>query len=303
MRCLSVAVVVLTLAGCATDGTAKGRPLPRPHFTLPYSLAYGPDGALYIGDGGAGRILRYDRARTRLTVFARGFRTPAHMIRSGSFLIVTDLENHRVVRVDRRGRVTKLADVRAAVGVAQHGASEYVSSLESFIVKVDLETRVVERIAGDGTPASSGDAGPARQAQVETPHGIATDAAGNLYLDGAGTIRRIDADTGTITTVSREEAFSFEIAPDGTIYFCEGHPTGGSVRRLEHDGSATVLAGNGRLAPAADGAARTRGLLPADVLQTPNGRALLIAQTRPFPAVRRLDLRTGRLTTILRGRR
>ena len=295
-------LLVLTLVACEAAGAAKDEAPPPPRFTLPYALAYGLDGALYIGDGGTGRILRYDFGSTRLTVFARGLRTPAHMIRSGAFLIASDLENHRVVRVDRRGRVTKLADVRAPVGVAQHGTRIFVSSLESFIVEVDLATRAVRRIAGDGTPESTGDGGPASAAQVETPHGIAADAGGNLYLDGAGTIRRIDAATGTISTVSREEAYSFEIGPDGTIWFVEGNPSGGSVRRLEPDGSATVLAGNGRLRPSADGPGPTRGLLPADALLTPNGRALLVAQTRPFPAVRRLDLRTGRLTTLFRSR-
>jgi hypothetical protein len=296
------ALLALTLVACEAAGAAKEQRPPPPRFALPYALVYGPDGALYIGEGGAGRILRYDFGTKRLTVFARGFRTPAHVIRSGAFLIASDLENHRVVRVDRRGRVTKLVGVRAPVGLAQHGNRLFVSSLESFIVEVDLATREVRQIAGDGTPESTGDGGPASAARVETPHGIATDAQGNLYLDGGGTIRRIDAATGTISTVSREEAFSFEIGPDGTIWFVEGRPSGGSVRRLEADGSATVLAGNGTLRPGADGPGPTRGLLPADVLLTQNGRALLVSQTRPFPAVRRLDLRTGRLTTILRSR-
>ena len=295
MQRLAVIALAVLLGACDSAGAAK-QPRPQPTFAIPYALEYGPDGALYIADGGLGRVLRYDLGKKRLTVFARGVPEPAQLVSDGSALYVSEIRTNRILRIDRRGRVTKLADVRAPAGLALRSSTLYVSSLESFIVAIDLHTRAVRRIAGDGTPESSGDGRPAGEARVESPHGIEFDPEGNLYLSAGETIRRIDAATGIISTVAHVSAFQFEIAPDGTIYFVQGDPRGGRVLRLEPDGTATTIAGNGTLAG-------PRALLPSDLLLTRDRRALLIGQTRPFPAVRRLDLRTGRLTTLVRGRR
>jgi sugar lactone lactonase YvrE len=294
-------VVALTLVACGAAGAAKAPPQPR--FSIPYALEFGPDGALYIADGGFGRVLRYVQATKRRSVFARGIAEPVQMIRDGQLLYVSDIRANRVVRIDRRGRVRKLADMRAPAGLALHGSKLYVSSLESFIDAIELESGAVERIAGDGTPESTGDGGLARDAHVESPHAIAFDPAWNLYVEGAGTIRRIDAATGVITTVSRQPGSQFAIARDGTVYFTAGSPSGGTVRRLEPDGSATIIAGNGTLRPAGDRRRGTTvGMLPTDLLLTRDESALLVGQSRPFPAVRRLDLRTGVITTLVRGR-
>ena len=59
-------------------------------------------------------------------------------------------------------------------------------------------------IAGDGTGANTGDGGPASDAQVSYPRGLDFDDDGNLYIASFSgkTIRRIDADSGVITTVA-----------------------------------------------------------------------------------------------------
>ena len=62
--------------------------------------------------------------------------------------------------------------------------------------------RSVSVIAGTGRCGYSGDGGPATNAQLDDPNGIAFDAAGNLYLADSNNhrIRRIDS-RGIITTV------------------------------------------------------------------------------------------------------
>src|SRR5262249_9809840 len=55
-------------------------------------------------------------------------------------------------------------------------------------------------IAGTGVPGFSGDGGPAVQAQLAYPTGIALDELGNIYVADVPRIRRIDA-RGIITTI------------------------------------------------------------------------------------------------------
>jgi hypothetical protein len=66
---------------------------------------------------------------------------------------------------------------------------------------------VITRVAGDGTrcPArpDCGDAGPATQAQVTNPQGLAFDALGDLYIaDTSGNEVRVVAPDGTITRIA-----------------------------------------------------------------------------------------------------
>src|SRR5204862_8328112 len=55
-----------------------------------------------------------------------------------------------------------------------------------------------------GSLGFSGDGGPATAAALYNPTGVALDGAGNLFIADGGNqrIRRVDAGTGTITTVA-----------------------------------------------------------------------------------------------------
>ena len=69
-------------------------------------------------------------------------------------------------------------------------------------------------MAGNGTPAYSGDGGLATSARLNGPVGVAVDAGGNLHIADTGNcrIRKVAATTGIITT----------LAGNGTITAC-GH--------------------------------------------------------------------------------
>ena len=222
-----------------------------------------------------------------MSVIARGFGEPVNVERTeDGTLFVTDLLRNSVVRI-ARGRATTVATIDAAVGLALRGASLYVSSLASFVSRVDVTTGAVERVAGDGTPESTGDGGPALEAQVETPHSVALDRDGNLYLEAQGSIRRIDAGTGVITTYARVDASQMTFGADGTLYFVHGDPRfGGGIGAIAPDGTVRRFF-------------RSSTFLPTDLVLT--GNALLIGQWRPFPAIRRYDLRTRKFTTVVRG--
>ncbi|MGH9667472.1 MAG: SMP-30/gluconolactonase/LRE family protein, partial [Bryobacteraceae bacterium] len=63
---------------------------------------------------------------------------------------------------------------------------------------------LIRTVAGTGVAGFSGDGGPAAQAQVNTPYGIAVDASGNLFIADLGNarVRKVSAVTGTIQTVA-----------------------------------------------------------------------------------------------------
>ncbi len=63
---------------------------------------------------------------------------------------------------------------------------------------------IITTVAGNGFNGYTGDGGPAINAELANPGGVAVDAAGNLYIAsyGSSVVRRVDAVTGLITTIA-----------------------------------------------------------------------------------------------------
>jgi sugar lactone lactonase YvrE len=72
------------------------------------------------------------------------------------------------------------------------------------IRKVDASTGIITTVAGTGVASFNGDNQPATNASLSSPPGVAVDAAGNLFIADRNNrrIRKVDASTGTITTVA-----------------------------------------------------------------------------------------------------
>ena len=67
---------------------------------------------------------------------------------------------------------------------------------------VSIKTGIITTFAGTGLAGSTGDNGPAIDAQLFTPSGIAVDVFGSLYIADSGNnkIRFVSISTGIITT-------------------------------------------------------------------------------------------------------
>jgi sugar lactone lactonase YvrE len=72
------------------------------------------------------------------------------------------------------------------------------------IRRVDATTGIITTVAGNGVPDFIGDGGLAIDASLHFPYGVALDNVGNLFIADYGNqrIRRVDATTGIITTVT-----------------------------------------------------------------------------------------------------
>jgi sugar lactone lactonase YvrE len=97
------------------------------------------------------------------------------------------------------------AELSSPVSVAIDSANNLyiVDQNNNAIRKVTTSSAVISTVAGNGSSGFTGDAGPATQAELATPSGVAVDAGGNLYIaDSANKrVRMVSAVSGTILTI------------------------------------------------------------------------------------------------------
>jgi hypothetical protein len=145
----------------------------------------------------------------------------------------------------------------------------YLADMDNHrIRKIDVNTRIISTIVGNGIPGFSGDGGLASSAQITQPIECAFDSNGNLYILEGFRIRRVDATTGIITTIagtgtsgntgdgglatSANINYSGGLAIDasGNLYFS----TPSSIRKVNISTNIiTTVAGNGTVGFSGDG--------------------------------------------------
>ncbi len=123
---------------------------------------------------------------------------------------------------------------------------------------------LLNRFAGIITPGYAGDDGPAAQAQLDNPTGVAVDGEGNVYIADTNNhrIRKVDTD-GIITTVAGNgtagyggdtgPAMSAQLnGPRGIMFDDSGNlfiadTLNHRIRKVTSDGIITTIAGNGSI--------------------------------------------------------
>ena len=75
-------------------------------------------------------------------------------------------------------------------------------NVNHVVVRLDATTGMLTLVAGTGASGFSGDGGPAIDAQLSFPSGVAVDGAGNVYILDAGNYRIREVSNGIITTVA-----------------------------------------------------------------------------------------------------
>jgi sugar lactone lactonase YvrE len=289
VRRLTPAGVLSVVAGTGTQGFGgDGGPAANALLDSPVAVALDAAANLFIADTHNHRIRRVDGATGIISTFAQAALPAALAFDPAGNLAYADAATHRVTRVAAsNGQATVLAG-NGTQGYAGDGGLATAASLDTpsglafdaasnlyltdahnhRVRRVDAATGIVTTIAGTGTPGFSGDGFAANGAQLSLPHGVSLDAAGNLYLADMRNqrIRRIDAATGTVTTIAGDGTQGFAgdgaaatgaalnsprsvaISPGGLATVAD---TGNNrVRQVDAIGDLQTIAGIGAISPA-----------------------------------------------------
>lgn len=155
--------VISTVAGTGKPGfSGDGGPATAAELRQPHSIALDQAGDLYICDIGNHRIRRVDSRTGVISTFAgTGDRGPTP---DGAGLDGTPLNGPRALDFD--GRNSLFLALREG----------------NALFRIDLEKRTLHHLAGTGKSGYSGDGGPARNAQLAGPKGVAVSAGGDVWF-------------------------------------------------------------------------------------------------------------------------
>jgi len=171
-------------------------------------------------------------------------------------------------------------------------------------------------VAGTGVSGHEGDGGPATQAELWNPEGVAVDKLGNLYIADSfnDRIRMVAAQTGIISTVAGPgvsntlgdggPATSAFLVPDGMAFDSAGNlyiadSTDNRIRMITAStGIISTVAGGGTAGQLGDGGLATAASLssPFDVKLDSAG-SLYISDSY-HGRIRKVDVSTGLISTI-----
>ena len=338
---------ITTHAGTGESGIrGDGGPAISAQLGFPQGVAVDSAGNLYIADTSNHRVRRVDRSGVITTIAGTGqegfsgdegpaiaaqLAFPKGLaVDAASNVYIASWFNDRIRRIDSRGIITTVAGTEGPGfgggnvgpvtfqfadprGIAVDGTGNlYIADTENYRIRRVDSSGTATTVAGTGEPGFSGDNGPAIDAQLLRPTGLAVDGAGNLYIADTlnGLIRRVDP-SGIITTFAGGGNILWEdigdngpatdawllypkgVAVDnsGNVYIADtGHDR---IRRVDSAGTITTIAGSGLLGfsgdagPAVQAQLHTPEAVAVDgsrnlfIADTINNRIRILTQTKP----------------------
>ncbi len=270
-----VSAVITTVAGTGTSGfSGDGGPATQARLSFPQDVAVAADGSLYIADdanqrvrmvGPEGIITTVAGNGTALSGGDGGPATQANLnlprgvaVAADGDLYIADYRNQRVRMVGPEGIITTVAGNGTSgfsgdggpatlgslmyptdVAVAGDGSLYIADYFNQRIRRVGPDG-VISTVTGTGQSGYGGDGGPATQAKLYYPHGLALGPDGSVYIadlenhrirrvwpDGiistvAGSgITGFSGDGGPATQARLSRPWGVAVAADGSLYIAD----------------------------------------------------------------------------------
>lgn len=306
--------IISTVAGTGTPGNSgDGGIATTAQLNQPTCVVLDSAGNLYIGD-----VVTYT----------------VRKVAAGSGVITTYAGNGIAGYSGDGGPATSASMYGPSACALDSAGNLFVADAGNNVVrKITAPTGVITTVAGNGFGAGaakgsfSGDGGAATQAELNQPYGVVVDSAGNIFISDLGNqrIRKVDAETGIITTVAGDGTYGYsaksgdavsamianpeQLALDGSgnLYIAEQganviakvNLSAGTISTIAGNGS--VGQGNGTESPTVTG---DGGLATKAELAQPQGVAVdaagnvFISDTNN-QRVRMVTASTGIITTVV----
>ncbi len=289
-----VSGAITNVAGTGTYGfSGDGGPATSAMLSLPTGVAVDGAGNIYIADAGNYRIRKVTPSGIITTFAGTGASSYAG---DGGLATAASFSWPNAIAVD----------AAANVFVTDQTAER--------VRKITASTGIITTVVGSGAYGSLGDGSPATSAQLAYPNGVAVDASGNLFVSESygDRVRRVDASSGTITTIAGvgnfggdggpaidahfDRASGMAVDAAGNLYIADTN--NGRIRKVVGGVVNTVAGsgGDGAIGNSGDGGPATSATVqyPVDVTLDSAGNIFIAS----YWTVRKVTVSTGIITTI-----
>ena len=243
IRQINTKAVINTYAGSGTIGSAGDGALATDTtvaITAPVALTVDSSGNLYFVENGDSRIRKVDTKQIISTIAGTG-----------------------TAGFSGDGSAASKAQMNFPTGIAIDGSGNlYIADFLNLRVRKIDSSGNINSVAGNGVLSFSGDGGPALNAQLNAPQGLAVDSAGNLYIsDTNNNVVRKVARNGTITTFAGSLNAPRGLAVDSADNVYIADSLNAKVLKVTPGGTVTTVAGSGTPGFGGDGAAASSAQL------------------------------------------
>jgi hypothetical protein len=266
--------IISTVAGNGINGfSGDGGPATQASFQDAFHTATDEEGNLYISDLSNSRIRRVDK-------------------QTG---VVTTIAGTGLTAFNGDGKTALQTNLFIPFGLAFDKKGNLLFSDQAGLIlrSMDMHTKIITTIAGNGNRGYGGDGGPATQAMFDFIWNVTVDdISGDIYVSDQSNhrIRKISASTGIITTAagngvmgnsgmgglatsaSFTEPEAMAVAKDGNLFMSDQALC--QIYEIDKNtGIITLIAGNGTYGFFGDGGPALNAVLshPNSLSVAPNG--------------------------------